>query len=201
MGNYLFNANLLLRALRSADMPPDADFGRDLLPRLAATRRVRAYDFCDNRIGGAGACEEPGYWRDVGTLDAYFDAHLDTLGERPRFSLYNPAWPIGADGDDRRGPARYAAAADCTIGSARLDLACLRTGVTVYDGAHVVQSIVMDGCVVGRGARLLRTIVDEGNCIPDGACIGGALERTRGRFPVSAGGVTVVPRGTFARHA
>jgi glucose-1-phosphate adenylyltransferase len=201
MGNYLFNADVLLQELQRAETPADVDFGRHLLPRLVASRRVWAYDFTRNRVPGVETGEEPGYWRDVGTLDAYFAAHLDTLGGRPRFSLHNPHWPIhcaAGAGDDGAG---YAVAPDCAIGAARVDRAWLRPGVAVEDGAQIEQSIVMDRCVVGRGASLVRTIVDEGNHIPDGESIGGDFERARGRFPVSDSGIAVVPRGHFPLRA
>lgn len=202
MGNYLFDAEVLLEALHEPGTPSDADFGRDVLPRLvAARRRVLAYDFAANRVPGVERFEESGYWRDVGTLDAYLDAHFDTLGHRPRFRLNNPAWPIHAAVPADEAGARYVAGPGCAIGCAWLDHAWLRPGVSVADDACIEQAIVMDRCVVGRGAKLVRAIVDEDNCVPEGECIGGEAERTRGRFHVSESGVTVVPRGYFAAGA
>ena len=103
MGNYIFNADILIKALREGHSMGDKDFGRDMLPRLIQNRRVLAYNFSENRIPGIRDYEEPGYWRDVGTIDAYFEAHQDLLGAEPTAGasvspgdqpeLAHPAWP------------------------------------------------------------------------------------------------------------
>jgi glucose-1-phosphate adenylyltransferase len=94
MGNYLFETNVLVEALEQAARCGETDFGNHILPRLIHSHRVHAYDFSCNQIPGALPHEEPSYWRDVGTLDAYMDAHLDISGETPRFNLRNHHWPI-----------------------------------------------------------------------------------------------------------
>lgn len=94
MGNYLFQANVLERVLEDARRRGDLDFGRDLLPRLCGAERVYAYDFSQNRVPGIQEYEEPGYWRDVGTLSALAAAQQDAMGARPRFNLWNSRWPI-----------------------------------------------------------------------------------------------------------
>ncbi len=94
MGNYLFETNVLVEALEQAARCGETDFGNHILPRLIHSHRVHAYDFSSNHIPGALPHEEPAYWRDVGTLDAYMDAHLDIAGKTPRFNLRNPHWPI-----------------------------------------------------------------------------------------------------------
>lgn len=98
MGNYLFNAPVLTTLLEEADQRGDTDFGRHIMPRLPGRRRVFAYDFASNKIPGLQPCEERGYWRDVGTLDAYQAAQRDVLNPLPRFSLENPEWPIWGGG-------------------------------------------------------------------------------------------------------
>ena len=105
MGNYLFNPDVLTALLKDAHSRGDTDFGRHILPRALARHRVLAYDFASNRVPGLRPHEEPGYWRDVGTLDAYRAAQRDAAGPRPRISLFNPLWPLGADCDPagRRG--------------------------------------------------------------------------------------------------
>lgn len=94
MGNYLFDARTLVRKLRDARRHQETDFGCHVLPRLLETHRLFAYDFTRNRVPGVKDHEEPCYWRDVGTIDSYFDAHQDTLGDEPRLDLFNPEWPI-----------------------------------------------------------------------------------------------------------
>jgi glucose-1-phosphate adenylyltransferase len=94
MGNYLFKPKLLAAALSEGSRRGDIDFGAHLLPRLVRTNEVVAYDFARNRIPGVQPCEEPAYWRDVGTLEAYRKAQRDVVGPIPRFNLWNPAWPL-----------------------------------------------------------------------------------------------------------
>jgi glucose-1-phosphate adenylyltransferase len=99
MGNYLFEPQVLEQALREARRRGDTDFGRDVLPRLCASGNVQAYDFAENRIPGVQDYEEPGYWRDVGTLTALAAAQQDAMGHRPRFNLWNRRWPIRGEFD------------------------------------------------------------------------------------------------------
>ena len=94
MGNYLFNAEVLVEALEHAAHCGETDFGRHILPRLICSHQVRAYDFSDNSVPGIQPHEEQAYWRDVGTLEAYLNAHCDVAGSMPRFNLHNPHWPM-----------------------------------------------------------------------------------------------------------
>ncbi len=109
MGNYLFDARVLEQVLQEARKRGDLDFGRDLLPRLCTGERVYAYDFSHNRIPGLQDCEEPGYWRDVGTLSALAAAQQDAMGARPRFNLWNSRWPIRGNPAETADAARLAA--------------------------------------------------------------------------------------------
>lgn len=204
MGNYIFSAEVLLRELRRAHETGESDFGRHILPRMVKSHRLMAYDFHDNVIPGVHPYEEHGYWRDVGTIDAYFEAHFDTLGARPRFRMTNRYWPIYASPDQ----AESAQIEDgtihhSTIGSGsiinggRLDHAMLRRSVHVEEGAVLEHCIVMERSVIGRGARVRRAIIDQDNHIPPGETIGHDLERDRQRFHVSEGGIVVVPKCAF----
>ena len=206
MGNYLFSADVLQQELQRADCAIESDFGSHILPRLVRSRRMLAYDFTHNLIPGMADFEDNGYWRDVGTIDAYFEAHLDTLGGRPKFRMANPAWPIHSR-MDTSGPVWIEGSyvtdsvvgADCVVDSAQVRHSMLRRSVRVGRDADLSQAIVMDRSVVGRGARIVRAIIDQDNCIPDGESIGVDLERDRKRFHVSKSGVVVVPRGHFSR--
>lgn len=208
MGNYLFSADVLAAELRRAHETGESDFGRDILPRMVKTHRVMAYDFHDNEIPGIQPYEEHGYWRDVGTIDAYFDAHFDTLGATPRFRMTNRQWPIYASADQAESAQIENGCIDRSmIGSgsivvgARLDHAMLRRSVRVEEDALLEHCIVMERSVIGRGARVRRAIIDQDNVIPPGESIGWDLERDCRRFHVSDGGVVVVPRRYFAPAA
>jgi glucose-1-phosphate adenylyltransferase len=204
MGNYIFSADVLRQELERADGTVEIDFGKHILPRMLAARRMLAYDFADNMVPGLAEFEDPGYWRDVGTIDAYFDAHFDTAGARPKFRLANPEWPIYAR-TEASGPASIqdslmsdsVVGANCVVRGAHLQHAMLRRDVRVENAAHLDHAIVMDRSVVGRGARIVRAIIDQDNYIPAGEDIGIDLERDRQRFHVSGAGVVVVPRGYF----
>jgi glucose-1-phosphate adenylyltransferase len=204
MGNYIFSADVLRQELACADSAVESDFGKHLLPRLLASRRMLAYDFADNLVPGLAEFEHAGYWRDVGTIDAYFDAHFDTVGARPKFRMANPEWPIYAR-TDAAGPSSIqdtlmrdsVVGANCVVTGAHLQHAMLRHDVRVENLAQLDHAIVMDRSVVGRGARIVRAIIDQDNYIPAGEVIGIDLERDRQRFHVSGTGVVVVPRGYF----
>lgn len=204
MGNYIFDADVLIGELRRAHETGESDFGKHILPRMARTHRLMAYDFHDNVIPGVHPYEEHGYWRDVGTIDAYFQAHFDTLGATPRFRMTNRCWPIYASPDQaesaqiENGIIRHSTiGSGSIINGGRLDHAMLRRSVHVEEGAVLEHCIVMERSVIGRGARVRRAIIDEDNHIPPGETIGHDLERDRQRFHVSEGGIVVVPKCAF----
>jgi glucose-1-phosphate adenylyltransferase len=206
MGNYIFGADVLLRELRRAHETGESDFGKHILPRMVKTHKLLAYDFTKNEIPGVADHEERAYWRDVGTIDAYFDAHFDTLGVRPRFRMANADWPIYASQDLAESAQiengilhRSVVGSGCVINGASLDHAMLRRSVTVEEDARLEHCIVMERTVVGRGARIRRAIVDQDNFIPAGETIGYDLERDRRRFHVSEHGIVVIPRAHFPR--
>ena len=205
MGNYIFSRDVLVAELRRAHDLGESDFGRHLLPRMARSHRLFAYDFSTNVLPGLADYEEPSYWRDVGTIDAYFDAHMDTLGARPRFRMTNPQWPIYASPDQAESAQiesgvirRSVVGSGCIVDSALLDHTMLRRSVQVERDASLEHCVVMERSVVGAGAKLRRVIVDQDNRIPPGERIGFDLEEDRRRFHVSDGNVVVVPRGHFA---
>jgi glucose-1-phosphate adenylyltransferase len=202
MGNYLFSTPVLVEALQQAHARQHNDFGRDVLPRLLKRRRVLAYNFETNRVPGTKAYEEPAYWRDVGTIDAYYAAHQDLLGEQPRFDEFNVQWPISSV--KYLGPHTRIVAGeirDSTIGDgsvvldARVRNSVIGREVTIEDGAEIEDSVVMDYTVVGKGARLRRAVVDRYNMIEPGARIGMDLQADAERYHVSPGGVVVVALG------
>lgn len=202
MGNYLFNTEILLDALREAKRRGETDFGTHILPRLIHSHPVYAYNFADNRIPGIRDYEEPAYWRDVGTLDAFFSANQDVLGDTPRFNLFNPQWFINSS--NYQGPSPRIARGhieDSAIGAgsyikdARLRSTILRREVLIEDDVEIEDSIIMDHCVIRRGSRLRRVIIDRYNEIAPGTIIGFDPEADRARYTLSDSGVVVLPKG------
>lgn len=203
MGNYLFETELLLRVLEEdAAKPGSHDFGRDILPRLVKGHRIMAYNFRDNVVPGIKPFEERGYWRDVGTLDAYWQAHMDMLGAAPLFDLRNDAWPILSDTFD--GPtASFSRATieDAMVGQgslvtdAKLRRSVIGRNVHIERGAVIEESIILDGARVGSGARLRRVIADRFNVIPRGSEIGFEPAVDRKRYQTTKSGLVVLPRG------
>jgi len=211
MGNYIFSTQVLIEALEEARRNGETDFGGHVLPRLLRTHRLFAYDFATNQIPGIKPYEQKVYWRDVGTLDAYFDAHKDVLGAEPIFDMFNPRWPIYSSsyqgpvarvlGGDLRNS--LLAAATVVHEGSRITNSIIRREAVIEEDAVLEDCIIMDYVRIGRGARLRRVIVDRHNSIAAGDAIGFDPDRDRQRsFTVSEGGVTVVPAGQvrfFAR--
>jgi len=172
-----------------------------MLPRLIRTNRVFAYNFCDNRIPGIRDYEEPGYWRDVGTIDAYFEAHQDSLGLEPKFDMFNPKWRIGSNNYQGPSPRFFNAEVDnsiissgCMIWGARIRNSIVRSEVLLED-VELDECIIMDYSVLRKGARLKRVIVDRYNTIEAGTCIGYDTQADRRTFTVTDSGIVVLTRG------
>ena len=203
MGNYLFRADVLRAALEDAHSRGETDFGHHVLPRLSKTHRVFAYNFATNEVPGAKPYEEKGYWRDVGTLDTYFDAHLDVLGMEPCFDAFNPQWPIysshyqGPTARVIRGELDNVLMGAATIvGDAKIRNSILRRAVVIEPGAEIEDCVIMDYVRIGAGARLRRVIIDRHNAIAAGAQIGFDHDRDRAAgYHVTEGGLVVVPLG------
>jgi glucose-1-phosphate adenylyltransferase len=205
MGNYLFSAEVLLEAMDEARERGENDFGNHILPRLIEDKRVFAYNFTDNRVPGIRSYEDPSYWRDVGTLAAYFDANQDVLGREPKFNLFNPLWPIGSS--SYQGPVSKVIEGDirnCLIGAGTLikggqmSNSIIRREVVIEEDVELEDCIVMDYSVIRRGCRLRRVIVDRYNVLEPGTSIGHDHEQDRKNYFVGEGGIVVVPKGKSA---
>jgi glucose-1-phosphate adenylyltransferase len=209
MGNYIFDAKVLMQALKESEAAGESDFGQHVLPRLLNTHRLFAYDFATNVIPGVHPYETPVYWRDVGTIDAYFDAHKDVLGAEPAFDMFNPEWPIFSSG--YQGPVARVlggelrntllGAATMIHDGARLTNSIIRREAVIEEDVVLEDCIIMDYVRICRGARLRNVIVDRHNVIEAGDEIGFDLAKDQKRFPVTAGGVTVVPMGRVSYFA
>lgn len=203
MGNYLFSRQTVVDALlEDARRSTDHDFGRSIIPELVPGGRVFSYDFQTNEVPGVKPYEEQAYWRDVGTIQAYWEAHMDLLGEAPRFDLDNRHWPIKAMAHPGP-PARFIGGdvdnaqvgESSLVKRATIRNSILGRSVWVNDGAVIEDSIVMDNTTVGKGARLRRVIVDRFNIIPADSDIGFDPDQDRRRYFVDPSGLVVVPRG------
>lgn len=206
MGNYVFSTGLLLRELYAdaANENSSHDFGRDILPSLVGRSELFAYDFQTNRIPG----DPPGaqsYWRDVGTLEAYYEANMDLRSVDPALNLYNREWRLRTAGyedppakftfdeEGRRGVGIDSIVAGGTIlsgGSVKNSV--IGRGCRIHAGAMIEDSIVFDNCDIGRRAKIKRAILDKNVRIPEGATIGYDLEQDAKRYHVTESGIVVV---------
>jgi glucose-1-phosphate adenylyltransferase len=209
MGNYIFDAKVLVDALEEAQRLGETDFGGHVLPRLLRTHRLFAYDFATNVVPGINDYEQRVYWRDVGTIDAYFDAHKDVLGAEPTFDMFNPQWPIYSSG--YQGPVAKVlggelrnsllGAATVVHQGARLRNSIIRREAVLEEDVELDECIIMDYVRIGRGARLRRVIVDRHNVIEAGDVIGYDPQADAKRFTVTEGGITVIPGGRVSYFA
>ncbi|MCG8923914.1 glucose-1-phosphate adenylyltransferase [Lentzea sp. DG1S-22] len=206
MGNYVFTTEALLDALRGDALNPDSDhdMGGDIIPMLVDRGKAHVYDFQDNEVPGA-TDRDRGYWRDVGTIDAYYDAHMDLVSVHPIFNLYNQLWPIRT-ATPPLPPAKFIAggsAEDSMVGpgsiiSGKIHGSVISSDVTVEVGSVVQGSVLLPGVRIGKGAVVRRAILDKNVVVPDGALIGVDAPMDRERYTVSAGGVTVLGKGVRA---
>lgn len=206
MGIYIFETDELVRRLREdAEMGTESnhDFGKDIIPRMVEESRVFAHAFIDQDG------QDPPYWRDVGTLDAYFESNLDLCSVEPKFNLYDIKWPTytrwhndppaktvlsGGDGP-KVDVVDSLLCPGVVVSGAHLRRSILANRVHVKEGAEIEECILFSGVVVGKNVRLRRVIVDKWVEIPDGVTIGYDEAEDRARFTVTDSGVTVVPKG------
>jgi glucose-1-phosphate adenylyltransferase len=213
MGNYIFRREVLERALVDDGGQPTSrhDFGRDIIPRLVSEgARVFVYDFAQNQIPGEPEGVAP-YWRDVGTIDSYFQANMEIRARVPALDLYNRQWRIRSAQRDYPparcvragegyGPAEVDDSLICEgsiIASAKVSETMLGYDCFIHAGAEVNDSVILSGCDIGRGAKLRRTMLDKNVHIEPGAVIGYDPAQDRERFPfVTETGIVVIPKGT-----
>jgi glucose-1-phosphate adenylyltransferase len=206
MGNYVFSTGSLLRLLEEDAAIADSthDFGRDIIPKLAGKPEIFAYDFQTNRIPGESTGNMP-YWRDVGTIDAYYEASMDLRSVSPALNLYNREWPLRTtsypdppakftfDDANRRGQAIDSiVSGGCILSGGTVRNSVLGRGVRVHSGALVEDSVILDNCDIGRRARVRRAILDKNVQVPADGLIGHDLARDRHQHYVTESGIVVV---------
>jgi glucose-1-phosphate adenylyltransferase len=207
MGNYVFTTDALLEALRvdAEDESSVHDMGGSIMPMMADAGAAYVYDFSTNIVPGATE-RDHGYWRDVGTMDSYYDAHMDLRSVTPIFNLYNDRWPIYTL-PPQFPPAKFVlggraeesmVSAGVIIGGGSVLGSVVSPGVRLERGSRVEDSVLMDGVQIGEGAVVRRAILDKNVIVPPWARIGVDLDADRERYHVSAGGVTVLGKGTRA---
>ena len=209
MGIYVFKTDVLKEVLNADAQDPASkhDFGKNILPGMVAKKaKVFAYNFKDENK------KEAQYWRDIGTLDAYYEANMDLISVTPIFNLYDKEWPIrtymekyppakfvfaGGDDGDRIGVAVDSMVSNgCIISGGKVDRSILSPNVRVNSYASVIDSIVMEGVDIGRNAKIRRAIIDKDVKVPQGAEIGYDPEEDKKRFTMTESGLVVVAKST-----
>ena len=204
MGNYIFRRDAMEEALilDSEDVDSRHDIGGNIIPAMTKAGIAKVYDFADNNVPGE-TDRDKGYWRDVGSIDSYFDAHMDLISPLPIFNLYNRQWPILTNPPSLP-PAKFSErgiAFDSVVGAGSIISGGeLRRTVASYDvyagrDSVVENSVLMPSVKIGENAKIRNAILDKNVIVEPGAMIGFDVERDRERFTVSAGGIIVVGKG------
>ena len=214
MGIYVFNTSLLIEQLRrdAADPNSARDFGKDIIPYLVRHGNAVAHRFSDSCVRAPE--ERQAYWRDVGTVDAYWEANIDLTDVVPQLDLYDHSWPLWTysevtppakfvhDEEGRRGEAISSLiSGDCIISGASIRNSLVFTGVRAHSFATLDQAVILPRCKISRNARLTKVVVDAGVCIPDGLVVGEDPELDARRFRRTASGVCLITQPMIDRLA
>ncbi len=204
MGIYVFNTEILVRRLiqDAKRRGSSHDFGRDVIPSMVSRDTVYAFNFWDEER------MEPKYWRDVGTVDAYWETNMDLVSVTPQFNLYDSQWPIHTcyipfppaktvhSDEGRTGTVTNSIiSGGCIVSGGRVENCILSPNVQIHSYTEVMDSIIMEGVSIGRHARIRRSIIDKGIEVPEGMEIGFNLDKDRRKFMVTDTDIVVIPKG------
>ncbi len=209
MGVYIFNTDVLVKKVieDAKDFESDHDFGKNVVPKMVESNRVYVHSFTEAHNSTSR------YWRDIGTLDAYWEANMDLCSDQPQCNLSDKKWPIrtfqeqvpparivrsrswDTDGNDDNEVTNTILSGGCVISGAHVDRSVLSNDVRISQGAMISETVILDGVTVGPGARIRKAIIDEHVTVPAGCTIGYDAGLDRSRFTISPGGVAIVPTG------
>lgn len=206
MGNYVFSTEMLLKMIEDdqENSASSHDFGKDILPKAIGQAKMFAYNFNTNQIPGEEPDKVP-YWRDVGTLDAFYDANMDIRAISPELNLFNREWPLRTasypdppakfafDEEERRGQAiDSVVSGGCIISGGLVKDSVLGRHVFVHTGCQIEGCVIFDNCDIGRNAKLRRCILQKNVRIPEGSVIGYDHEEDRKHYHVTESGIVVI---------
>ncbi|MBF0388734.1 MAG: glucose-1-phosphate adenylyltransferase [Desulfamplus sp.] len=209
MGNYVFDADTLVNYLQldAEDDNSMHDFGHNIIPMLFPLGNVYVYDFSQNIIRGEPE-NSKGYWRDVGTIDSYYEANMDLIAVTPSFDLYNKYWPLRSyhpavppakfvhDEQNRVGHAiNSAISSGCIISGSVVNQSILGYSVHVHSHSYIEKCVIMSNCDIGAGCRIKKAIFDQEVVVAPNTVIGEDIEFDKKRFQVSESGIVVIPKG------
>jgi glucose-1-phosphate adenylyltransferase len=207
MGNYVFSTDVLLDALKADSVNPDSthDMGGDIIPMLVEKLQAHVYDFADNEVPGTTE-RDRGYWRDVGTIEAYYDSHMDLVSVHPVFNLYNQLWPIRTAGTQLP-PAKFVnggSATDTIVGAGSIisgsvvRRSVISSDVYIENGAVVEDCVILPGVRIGKGAIVRGAILDKNVVVSDGSMIGVDPAADAEKYTISSRGIVVLGKGQHA---
>lgn len=202
MGNYIFDFEVLRKIMHEFADKDDVDFGKTILPAIYKKYNVFAYNYSDQNLPGIKKYEEPNYWRDVGTIQSYFDAHMDLLGEKPKLDLNNSKWPIISQ-KFMSGPAKIIqsniedslVSDGSVITKSSLKKCIISSNVIIHEKCELTNCIIMDNCEIKSGSKLKNVIVDRYNVFEPKTVIGYHPDRDAQNYYIDPSGIIVIPRG------
>nr|MDA8129868.1 sugar phosphate nucleotidyltransferase [Elusimicrobiota bacterium] len=203
MGNYIFSYDALVKILHEESGETAAlDFGKTILPNILKRYRVFAYNFDGQTLPGVRAYEEKNYWRDVGTLEAFWQTHMDLLGAKPKLDLNNKLWPI-QDARKTTSPAKIIESNlqdclicdGCVIHQSTLKRCILANDVIVHEKCQLEDCVIMDACEIKAGTRMKKVIMDRYNTIEARTTIGFNADQDAQSYYIDPDGIVVIPRG------
>jgi glucose-1-phosphate adenylyltransferase len=212
MGIYIFSTRVLMEQLKrdAADQKSSRDFGKDVIPWMVKNMKAVAHRFSNSCVRADS--EKRAYWRDVGTVDAYWEANIDLTDVVPQLDLYDQSWPLWTyaeiappakfvhDVDGRRGTAVSSlVAGDCIVSGGLVVRSLLSTGTRVHSYSRLEEAVVLPRCEIGRGARLRRVVVDRGVQIPEGLVVGDDAALDADRFRRTANGICLITQAMIDR--